>query len=238
MRFSPKNMCSVRHRPIPSAPKSRAIRESWGVSALVLITRSQFRSAHFISVLNSGVNTGGLFSTSPSITSPVAPSMLIRSSPVIFRPLTLMSLRFSSIMSSPAPATQHFPQPRATTAAWLVEPPVDVRIPAAACIPWISSGLVSRRTRMTLSPSSERATAPSAIKTGYPDAAPGEAGRPMVTTCRFAAGLNEGSNTWFKSSAGTRRRATFWVMRRSLTISTAILIAAAPVRFPVRVWSI
>lgn len=41
------------------------------------------------------------------------------------------------------PETQHFPQPRATTAAWDVIPPLAVNIPAAACMPPTSSGLVS-----------------------------------------------------------------------------------------------
>ena len=35
MRSPSKNMCSVRHRPMPSAPSSRALAASWGVSALV-----------------------------------------------------------------------------------------------------------------------------------------------------------------------------------------------------------
>src|ERR687889_516898 len=52
----------------------------------------------------------------------------------------------------PAPATQGRPMPRATTAAWLVMPPRVVRMPLAACMPWMSSGLVSMRTRMTASP--------------------------------------------------------------------------------------
>ena len=46
---------------------------------------------------------------------------------------------------------QHLPQPRATSAAWLVMPPLAVRIACAACMPWTSSGLVSARTRMTFS---------------------------------------------------------------------------------------
>jgi hypothetical protein len=44
---------------------------------------------------------------------------------------------------APAPATQHLPQPRATTAAWLVMPPVLVRMPDGECMPSTSSGLVS-----------------------------------------------------------------------------------------------
>src|ERR1043166_3035653 len=40
--------------------------------------------------------------------------------------------------------------PRATTAACEVMPPRVVRMPSAACIPWMSSGEVSTRTRMIL----------------------------------------------------------------------------------------
>ena len=46
MRFSSKNMCSVRQRPMPSAPKSRATRASFGVSALARTPRRRRASAH------------------------------------------------------------------------------------------------------------------------------------------------------------------------------------------------
>eukprot|EP00438_Fugacium_kawagutii_P021523 Skav233408 [mRNA] locus=scaffold892:134441:141349:+ [translate_table: standard] len=62
----------------------------------------------------------------------------------------------------PAPATHGRPMPRATTAAWLVMPPLVVKTPSAACKPWMSSGLVSMRTRITFSPSLHRRTASSA----------------------------------------------------------------------------
>lgn len=52
-----------------------------------------------------------------------------------------LSASFTRI--SAHPEMQHFPHPRATTAAWDVMPPLAVRIPAAACIPPTSSGLVS-----------------------------------------------------------------------------------------------
>ena len=41
--------------------------------------------------------------------------------------------------------------PRATTAACEVMPPVAVRMPFAASMPWMSSGVVSLRTRITRS---------------------------------------------------------------------------------------
>ena len=53
MRSSPKNMCSVRHRPIPSAPNSRALAASSGVSALVRIFSVRTLSAQVISVAKS-----------------------------------------------------------------------------------------------------------------------------------------------------------------------------------------
>ena len=48
MRWSPKNMCSVRQRPIPSAPNERARTESSGVSELVRTFRVRTLSAHDI----------------------------------------------------------------------------------------------------------------------------------------------------------------------------------------------
>ena len=58
----------------------------------------------------------------------------------------------ASICTAPAPATQGVPMPRATTAAWLVMPPVLVRMPSETCMPPMSAGSVSRRTRMIFSP--------------------------------------------------------------------------------------
>src|ERR1044072_3588717 len=46
-------MCSVRQRPIPSAPNSRALAASWGVSALVRTFRVRVRAAHSMSVAKS-----------------------------------------------------------------------------------------------------------------------------------------------------------------------------------------
>src|SRR5207237_831384 len=78
------------------------------------------------------------------------------------------------------PDTQHLPMPRATTAAWLVMPPVAVRIPCAAAMPWMSSGTVSLRTSTTFSPRAAHFSASSAVNTALPTAAPGEAARPRA----------------------------------------------------------
>ncbi len=118
----------------------------------------------------------------PAITSPVEPSIESVSLWVNVLPPTLILRPFSSIVISPAPATQQRPQPRATTAAWLVMPPVLVRMPTAECMPSMSSGLVSLRTSSTCSPASVRSTASAAVNASLPTAAPGEAGRPSVSS--------------------------------------------------------
>ena len=75
--------------------------------------------------------------------------------------------------------------PRATTAAWLVMPPRVVTMPSAACMPWMSSGEVSTRTRIALRPACRSASASSAENTISPLAAPGEAGRPIAIGSRL-----------------------------------------------------
>ena len=80
---------------------------------------------------------------------------------------------------SEAPTTQGRPSPRAITAAWLVMPPRSVSTAAAECIPRISSGAVSRRTRMQGSPRAALACAASDENTIRPVAAPGEAAMPL-----------------------------------------------------------
>ena len=106
-----------------------------------------------------------------------------------------------SIFRSPAPTMQHLPQPRATRAAWLVMPPRAVRMPSAARMPSTSSGLVSSRTRMTVSPFLAAATASAEVKTILPHAPPGPAGRPDRNASAFfsAAGSMIGcssSSSW------------------------------------------
>ena len=141
------------------------------------------------------------------------------------------------MLMSPAPATQGLPMPRATTAAWLVMPPRVVRMPSAACMPWMSSGLVSRRTRMTFSPARACFSASSAENTILPDAAPGEAGRPLAITLRGALGSSVGCSSWSSDDGTMRMTASSWSISPSRTMSTAILRAALAVRLPLRVCS-
>ncbi len=80
IRSPSKNMCSVRQRPMPSAPNERAVRASVGVSALARTLMRRTSSAQPISVPNSPVSSGLIIGTAPAITSPAAPSM-VRMSP-------------------------------------------------------------------------------------------------------------------------------------------------------------
>ncbi len=79
IRSPSKNMCSVRHRPMPSAPNSRARLASSGVSALVRTLRQRTSSAQAMSFLKSPAMAGGSVATWPSMTSPVLPSRVIQS---------------------------------------------------------------------------------------------------------------------------------------------------------------
>ena len=67
-RSSPKNMCSVRHRPMPSAPSSRARRASSGVSAFARTPRRRSSSAQPRTVRNSSVISGSTSGTSSVVT--------------------------------------------------------------------------------------------------------------------------------------------------------------------------
>ncbi len=128
----PRKMCSLRHRPIPSAPNSRAFAASSAVSAFARTPRVRSSSAQRSTVSNSPLTPGSSSRTSSAVTTPLLPSIAIRSpSESVISP-TRTVFAFRSISSSPAPATQGFPIPRATSAAWLALPPLLVRIPCAA----------------------------------------------------------------------------------------------------------
>ena len=170
-RRSPRNMCSVRHSPMPCAPNRRARAESSPVSALARTSIRRAPSAHLhqpvhrldqlVGVRGLGVQlalevldhrrgdhrhlaeehlAGGAVDGDHGALRCTEPSLSVK----------CRALVSTSIAS--APQTQVLPMPRATTAAWLVLPPRLVRMPWAAIMPSRSSGLVSRRTRMTRSP--------------------------------------------------------------------------------------
>jgi hypothetical protein len=106
--------------------------------------------------------------TIPRNTSPVPPSIVIKSPFFSVISLTDIFSFLALIFKTLQPATQAFPMPLATTAAWLVIPPLLVRTPWASTIPWMSSGVVSVLTNITFSPSFPNSSASSAVKTTFP----------------------------------------------------------------------
>ncbi len=118
-----KNMCSVRQRPTPSAPNTRACFRSLGVSALVLTFIVRISSAHDMILLKFPEISGGTSFSIPSYTLPLVPLRETNSPSLYFLPFTVITLASSSIATAEQPATQHLPIPRATTAAWDVTPP-------------------------------------------------------------------------------------------------------------------
>ena len=145
-------MCSVRQSPIPWAPSSRAFIASAGVSAFACTPKRRTPSAQprivaRIVVRPSGYERDG--AEYDAARAAVDRDQLALGERVAAIVATLRSM---SIVSAEQPATHGLPIPRATRAAWEAMPPWAVRIPFAAIRPWMSSGLVSQRTRMTSSP--------------------------------------------------------------------------------------
>ena len=147
--------------------------------------------------------------------------------------------RSRSISSAPAPTTDGLPIWRPTTAACEVMPPVAVRMPWATLMPWMSSGTVSMRTRMTRLPlagplhrvvgGEDRLTGGRARRRGQP------LGRHRSAFRAF--GVEDGCRSWSATPARPAARASFGVISSSSTMSTAMCTAAKPVRLPLRVWS-
>ena len=81
-----KNICSVRTRPIPSAPFSRAVAASSGVSAFARTFNCRSRSTHDMNTPRSPLIVGGASSVAPRITSPVDPLRLSQSPSCNFTP--------------------------------------------------------------------------------------------------------------------------------------------------------
>ena len=129
--------------------------------------------------------------------------------------------------------------PRATTAAWLVLPPREVSTPWAAIMPCRSSGLVSRRTRMTFSPAAAHATAVRESNTALPTAAPGEAEIALVSSVMPSPEVSKRGNiSRASSSPVTRVSASSRSIMPWFTSCVAMRKAAAAVRLPTRVCSI
>ena len=173
----------------------------------------------------------------PTYTSPVVPSIVIWSPSLIVVPLAENFRCRTSTSIDEAPTTHGRPMPRATSAACEAVPPVWVRMPFASTIPCTSLGFVSTRTRITALPCLPHATAVSASNTAPPEAAPGDAGTPLASGETFAAGSTRGNRSCSSCRGSMRATASFLVIRRSLTMSTAMFTAASPVRLAERVCS-
>ena len=95
-------------------------------------------------------------------------------------------------------------------------------------MPWMSSGTVSLRTSITFLPCRVHSTASSAVNTTWPDAAPGDAGRPFVATgSAFQSfGSKIGASSCDSASGSTISTASFGVTSFSATRSVAITTAA------------
>ena len=128
--------------------------------------------------------------------------------------------------------------PLATTAACEVIPPLDVKIPFAACIPCISSGEVSILTNIVFCIISLSRSASSDENTTLPLAAPGEAGKPFAITSILLFSSKVGCNSVSRELGSILIIACFLEINFSLTMSTAIFTADFDVLFPDLVCSI
>ena len=174
-------MCSVRHSPMPSAPKRRATSASWGRSAFVRTFSRRNSSAQPRMTSNGPVGSGVITGTAPTTTSPVVPLIEITSPSCTITPFTSNTPPPTSMSSAAAPHTAGLPMPRATTAAWLTSPPREVRMPSAAIMPWRSSGRGLGPHQDHVLALAWRASASSAVKYTLPTAAPGDAFRPLAS---------------------------------------------------------
>ena len=153
-------------------------------------------------------------------------------------PATVKNPPASSTVMLSVPQTAVFPIPRATTAACEVLPPRLVKIPCAATMPPKSSGLVSRRTKITFSPFFEASKAFLESNTTAPTAAPGDAGMPRAISITCPRKSNCGNINWASWAPLTRTSASSIEIFPSSTNCTAIRNAASAVRFPTLVCKI
>ncbi len=242
-RSSPRNMCSVRHSPMPSAPRRRALAASGPLSALARTPSRPRRisSAHARIVSN---DSGGLAADERHRADARRRRWRRRSRSR--RPRARRRRRRgisrSPISSRSAPTTAGLPQPRATHRGVRHEaPPRREDAPARRACRGRPPGDVSVRTRMTslagpcrLDGRRRRSKYDPAHRRARRGA---EArGRPRRPAPRRTGGAARCRG----ASAFTRWTASARLSRidGSSTISTAMRSAARPVRLPTRVCSI
>jgi hypothetical protein len=135
MRSPSKNMCSVRHSPMPSAPNLRAVCASARRFGIGAHRHAAGRIGPFHDGENSPESSGSCIGDRAQHH---LAGRAIDGDDVAGLERGSHRRRRSglaSMRSAPAPETQGLPMPRATTAAWLVMPPRAVRMPLAACMP-------------------------------------------------------------------------------------------------------
>ena len=163
------------------------------------------------------VSCGGTSGTAPSITSPVAPSIVITSPSCTHRAADAEQPRLGVDLDLLGA------RPR-TACPCRARPPPRARScrrersgrPAPARMPWMSSGVVSSRTRITSSPVLAARLRLSASKTTAPTAAPGDAVRPWAISARARAdGSMVGCSSWSSWSGSIRSSASSRVISPS-----------------------
>ena len=177
--------------------------------------------------LRESSNAASIIFGDPPKICPNVPSIVIKSPSLKIGPSEIeKALLFDLKLISETPTTQGSPSPRPITAAWLVIPPLSVKTPAAACIPRISSGLVSRRTKIQASPRAAHDCAAEAEKTTIPVAAPGLAATPFARMFLSAFGSICLCNNSPTARGSTLMRASSLVIILSFAKLTAIVTAA------------
>ena len=178
--------------------------------------------------------------TSPSMTSPVVPSIVMKSPSLDARGRRSRSCaRRRRSQTADAPETQGLPMPRATTAAWLVMPPRAVRMPLRGvhAVDVLGAGLDADEDHL-LAARAPRSRRRRRRARSCPQAAPGRGRQALGEHVALARrGRASGGAAGRAPSGSTRRIAVASSIRPSPTISTAIRSAAVAVRLPVRVWS-
>ena len=230
-RSCSKNICSVRTRPMPSTPNPFARRTSRGVSAFPRTPIVRNSSAQLINFSKSSPKLGSTNSGAPHSTCPVAPSRVITAPSVSSVPSgSLRVFPFVSIETSSAPTIHGNPRVLATTAACELMPPRSVKMPAELCMPRISSGVVSWRTRIALSPRASAAIAALAVKNTLPVPAPVLAPIPSAICRRFALGEIWGCSISLSWRGKIRLMPSFREINSHSTNLTIIATAPRPLR--------
>ena len=244
-RSSSKNMCSVRQRPMPSAPNSTA---RCGVARVVGVGPDA-QLARLVGPAQQR-RPGRAPPRSSARSVAIAPGedlagRAVDRDHVAF--LTVCAVRRVKLRASSStrdrsrrPTTHGLPMPRATTAAWLVVPPRAVRMPLRRdhAVHVVRVGLRAHQDHRLagLAQLSARSASKTALPTGRARrrrSRPFASSRPLAS--RAPPWPRRRSAAAAVARPGSARRAAAplpCVIRPSSTMSTAILTAAAAVRLP------